>query len=324
MEAKREQAMVGVFVLVAAGLLLATTFALSGAFRRGDVSYRAYFKFAAGLEPGAAVRYAGGPQIGRIATVHADPQDTSRMEINFTVQPDTPVKTDSRAKISSLSALGENFLEIVPGTVQAAPAPPGSVLASSEYVSLDDLTAKLNDLAPVAQNLLKQMTDRVSELHETIARVNDSLSPENRRNIAASLGQVRGMLEEDRPRVTRTLGNVEAASARLTPLLDDFKKTVAQANEAISHVDATLMENRLDVRKAVQEMRQALASAAELTGRLDQILDYNSDDIDDILENMRHVAENLKQFTETIKTRPYTLIRSASPPARTPGAEPKP
>ena len=57
MEARREQAAVGLFVLVAAGLLIVTVFALGGAFSSSPVTYRAYFPFAGGIEPGATVRY---------------------------------------------------------------------------------------------------------------------------------------------------------------------------------------------------------------------------------------------------------------------------
>ena len=97
MESKREQALVGLFVLVAAGLLVVTVFLLSGTFGRGDIPYRAYFKNAGGLSPGAEVRYAGGPPVGRVKKVKSDPQDPTRMEIDFSVQPDVPVKTDSIA-----------------------------------------------------------------------------------------------------------------------------------------------------------------------------------------------------------------------------------
>ncbi len=49
MESKREQVLVGLFVLVAAGLLVVTVFLLSGRLTRGAVPYRAYFKNAGGL-----------------------------------------------------------------------------------------------------------------------------------------------------------------------------------------------------------------------------------------------------------------------------------
>ena len=96
-------------------------------------------------------------------------------------------------------------------------------------------------------------------------------------------------------------------------MLDDLKKTSAQANQALNHVDAMIGENRPDVRQAVIELRKSLATVDDLTGRLDQTLDVNSENIDELLENFRHVSENLKEFTNTIKTKPYTLLRANTP-----------
>ncbi|MFZ0640584.1 MAG: hypothetical protein WA020_03770 [Candidatus Acidiferrales bacterium] len=91
----------------------------------------------------------------------------------------------------------------------------------------------------------------------------------------------------------------------------------------LSHIDATLLENRPDLRQAVSQMRATLTSTSALTDQLNSILNANSDNLDDIIENMREITENLKAFTETIKTRPATLIRSASPPEHEPGQLPK-
>ncbi len=323
MNEKREQAAVGLFVLVAAGLLLATIFTLTGAFSHAGPKYHAYFKFAAGLGPGATVRYAGGPQVGRVEEVHSDPKDPRRMEITFQVRPGTPVKTDSVVKIYSLSPLGDNYLEIAPGSLNAPRAPSGTELKGADYASFEDVKEMLNQIGPQAQQLLKNLNGRVTELRETIARVNELLNEQNRANISASLSHVRGMLEEDRPKVKSTLTHLDDASAKVGPLLDDFKKTVAQANDAISHIDATLMENRPDLRKAVVELWDALASAQSLTSQLDRRLTANSENIDEILQNMRDITENLREFTDTIKTRPYTLIRASGPPPRRPGESPK-
>ena len=65
MSPRTEQVAVGVFVLVVAALLLATVVAVSGAFSHSGVEHRSYFKFAGGIEPGAAVRY-GGMKAGRV------------------------------------------------------------------------------------------------------------------------------------------------------------------------------------------------------------------------------------------------------------------
>jgi len=319
MESKREQALVGLFVLVAGGVLVATVFALTGAFGGTAATYRAYFPFAGGLEPGATVRYAGGPKVGRVEKLQLDPKDSSRIEIVFSVRSGLPVKTDSHVKIMSLSPLGDNHLEIVPGSEKAALATAGMILPSDPYVDFNALTAKINDIAPQAQQLLKTLNERASELQVTLARVNDLLSDSNRANLAATLAETRGMIAENRAPLKSTLQNVNSATQKLEPLLEDLRKTSAQANETLNHVDSLIGENRADVRQAVKDLRASLATVNDLTGRLDQILDVNSDNIDELLENLRHVSQNLKEFTNTIKTRPYTLIRANNPREHKPG-----
>lgn len=323
MQAKRERAFVGLFVLVVTGLLVVTVFSLTGILGSGEPIYRVYFKDAGGLGPGSEVRYAGGPPVGRVVSVRNDPQNPTRMEIEFRVDPQVPIKTDSKAKISSLSPLGDHFLGIVPGSANAPRAVPGAVLAAAPYASFDDLTTKISDLAPQATVLLQNLNARAIELQETIRRVNGLLDTTNRANIAASLANVRGMLVEDRPTLRSTLNNLNGSSSKLAPLLDDFKKTANQASAALSHIDATLMENRPDLREAVIQMRATLTSADALTDELNTIVNANSDNLDEIIGNLRDITDNMKAFTETIKTRPSALIRSSLPPEHQPGQVPK-
>jgi phospholipid/cholesterol/gamma-HCH transport system substrate-binding protein len=321
MQPKREQALVGLFVLIAVAVLFATVFTMSGAFERSTMKFHAYFPFAGGLEPGATVRYAGGPKVGRVDSIKLDPQNPARLDIVFSVQSDLPVKVDSSLKIMSMSPLGDNHLEILPGSAQAPRAASGAALPSQKYVDFNALTAQLNDLNPQAQELLRNLNDRASEVKETIARVNDLLGPQNRANLAATIANARGMLEENRPQIKTTLHNVNAVSEKLQPLLEDFRKTSEQANETLNHVDAMVGENRADVRQAVIELRRTLVNLTDASARIDQTLDANSENIDEVLDNMRHVTENLKEFTATIKTRPYTLIRATNPRQHKPGEQ---
>lgn len=321
MQPKREQALVGLFVLTAVAGLFATVFTMSGAFGQSTTKFHAYFPFAGGLEPGATVRYAGGPKVGRVDSVRLDPQNPARLDIVFSVQSDLPVKTDSGVKIMSMSPLSDNHVEILPGSAQAPRAASGALLPSQKYVDFNALTAQLNDLNPQVQQLLGNLNDRASEMKETIARVNDLLGPQNRANLAATLANTRGMIEENRPQIKTTLRNVNAVSEKLQPLLEDFRKTSAEANEALSHIDAMVGENRADVRQAVIELRRTLTTMTDASARIDQTLDVNSENIDELLDNVRQVTENLKEFTATIKTRPYTLIRASNPREHKPGEQ---
>jgi virulence factor Mce-like protein len=321
---RRQEAIVGLFVLIAATLLIVTVFSLTGFFNRSDVLYRAYFKNAGGLRPGAEVRYAGGPPIGRIQEVRYDTHDTTRMEITFRVKPEIPVKTDSRAAISSNSPLSDNFLEIVPGSNAAQRAPSGATLNSNEYVGFGDLEAEIADLAPQAKVLLKNLNQRVVELQTTVERVNDVLSDKNRANLSASLGTIRGVLDENRQPLHSTVTHFEEASAKIAPLLDDLKKTNADAQKTINTLEGTIAENRTDLRQSIEELRHVLETANNVTDQLDRTLNANGENIDDILSNFRQASQNLRQFTETLKQRPYTLLRSSLPPPHIPGKASKP
>jgi len=313
MEARREQAIVGLFVLVASGLLVATVFVLGGAFAGSAKTYHAYLPFAGGLEPGAAVRYAGGPKVGRVEQLRINPQNPSQIEITFSVKPELPVKTDSKVRIMSMSPLGDNHLEVVPGTQQAAMAPSGSTLQAEPFVDFNAITSRINEIAPQAQQLITTFNERATELKVTITRINDLMSDQNRNNLAATIANTRGMLEENRPKLRSTLDHVDKSSAKLEPLLDDLRKTSGQASKTLEHVDALIAEDRPDIHKVLVQLRQNLDSIQDLTGQLNNTLGANSENIDEILENMRHVSENLKEFTEIIKARPYTLLRSSAP-----------
>jgi phospholipid/cholesterol/gamma-HCH transport system substrate-binding protein len=321
---RRQEAVVGLFVLIAATILIATVFSLTGFFNRGDVPYRAFFKNAGGLRPGAEVRYAGGPPVGRIEDVRTDARDTTRMEIVFRVKPDVPIKIDSTATISSNSPLSDNFLGIVPGTNAAPRAPAGSTLKSLEYVGFGELEAELADLGPEARVLLGNLNQRATELQVTVARINDLLNDRNRANLSATIGSVRGVIDENRKPLHSTVTHFDEASAKIAPLLDDLKKTNADAQKTINTLEGTIAENRTDLRESIAELRRVLDNANNVTEQLDRTLNANGENIDDILNNFRQASQNLRQFTETLKQRPYTLLRSSLPPAHEPGKVSKP
>jgi len=105
----------------------------------------------------------------------------------------------------------------------------------------------------------------------------------------------------------------------LGPVLQNFRETSDEANRTLDHLDSMLGENRPDVRQAIIELRQTLANMTDVTSRVDQTLDVNSENIDELLDNMRRVTQNLSEFTATIKARPYTLIRATNPREHKPG-----
>jgi phospholipid/cholesterol/gamma-HCH transport system substrate-binding protein len=322
MESKHENALVGLFTLIAAALLVFVVFVLSGTFGKGNIPYRAYFKNAGGLGPGAEVHFAGGPPVGRVRKVASDPNNSTRMEIDFDVEPSVPVKTDSMAEITSNTPLADNYLGIQAGSLNAPPAPRNSVLNSKEYTSLADIAGMIAQLEPNANTLISNLNDRVVQLKVTMDRIDDVLNDQNRGNISGTVADLHGMLDENRANIRSTLGHVNDSSAKLGPLIDDFHKTAAKASDTLGHIDDTIGEDRPDLHKAIADLRQSLDSAVTLTAQLNNTLGTNTENLDEIIENLRHITENMNEFTETIKTRPYTLIRASGLKPHVPGEAP--
>jgi len=336
MDAVRERTLVGAFVLIAGALLLGTTVVLSGGLSGATVSHRAYFKFAGGVQSGAPVRY-GGMTVGKVQRVRVDPGDTTRIEIDLTVNRDAPIKTDSIAKISTLGPLTDNYIEITTGSQQAALLPPDSPMQSMEAFGLPQLGDAAQALMPDVQKAIQKLNTSLDGLQLTLTRANDLLNDRNRAQIAGtisglnglvaevrpkanqSLDQLNGMLTETRPKVAASLSNVQDLTTKMTPLLDSLNVTIARANDTLGHLDGMLTENRPDIRAVVTGLRDTLAKSNGLLGQLNQTFDQNSGNIDELLENLRLTTENLRALTETLSRSPASLIRGIRVPDRKPG-----
>lgn len=322
MKSKREEAAVGLFVLIAAALLIGTVLAVSGTFSSGDIPHHTYFKSAGGLLPGAMVRYAG-MNAGKVKAVRVDPGDSTRIEIDFAVQRDIPVKIDSVAKIAALGALSDNFVEVGTGTKDSPLAPPGSELKSAETIGLGDIGDMIGSLEPVANQVLQNLNQRLAELQVTTTRINDLLNDKNRNEISGSLGNLNSMLSDGRPKIAASLTNVQNASAQLTPILDNLKTTMTRANDVLSHLDMDLVENHQDIRTIVIQLRETIASASELMEQLKNTTTNNTDNIDQTMSNIRATTENLRMLTDSLKNNPSVLIRGGSGKDRKPGESEK-
>jgi phospholipid/cholesterol/gamma-HCH transport system substrate-binding protein len=318
-----EEIKVGAVVAVAAVVFLVALVFIGGVdlLRKKKVEYTTYFKFAGGLEPGSLVRY-GGLKVGTIKSASLDPTDSTRIRVGIQVDPGTPVKTDSKARISSLGFLGENYLEISSGTRDAAPLPPGSEIPAAEIVQLADVFNNVNNITVIATKLVNDLDDRILVLsdntNQLIKNLNDVVSPENKGHFSSVLAQSDDMLKESRPHIDKTLANVESATGKMSPTIDNLNGTIGKANKLTDHLDAAVLENRQAIRDTLQRLQTSLADAQRMINNLDDTLGANRGNLDETLENIRATSQNLKEFTDTLKQHPYSLIRIKAEKDRVP------
>jgi phospholipid/cholesterol/gamma-HCH transport system substrate-binding protein len=337
MTPNRERVLVGLFVVVAATVLAVTTIAVWGGMGRSGISHRLYLKFSGGVQAGTAVRY-GGLRVGTVQSVRVDPGDSTRIQVDIVVDRDAPIKTDSVARLSSLGLLSDYYVEISTGTPQSPLAQSGSVLRSEETTGLANIGNTIEAMVPQAnaaltklaldldslQTVIRNANDLLNEnnranIGQALARANDLLSDSNRSQVADSLSNFNQLLAETRPKISTGLDNFNNAAEHLTPLIEDLRKTSARADQTLASIDTMLAEDRPDLKASLSELREVLETSKATVDQLQGIVNQNTSNVYDILDNMRASAANIRSLTETIKRSPSSLVRGIRVEDRRPG-----
>lgn len=301
-------------VIIAAVLFLSALVFVGGVnlLRKKKVTYTTYFRFAGGLEPGTFVRF-GGLKVGTVQEAHIDPEDSTRIRVTLQVAAGTPVRANSKARISSLGFLGENYVEVSPGTRDAALLPPGGEIPGLEIVQLAEVFNNVNNITVNANRLVNDLDDKflviANSTNQLINNLNSAVSAENRQHLQAALANADAMLAESRPRLKAALVNIESASAKLGPTIENANQTITQTKTLAGNMNSVVEENRRELRDALVRLHDSLADARRLMADIDDALMNNRANLDETLENVRATSQNLKQFTDAIKQRPFSLIR---------------
>lgn len=313
--AKREEEIkAGALIVVTIVLFLTALVFVGGVnlLRTKRVTYTTYFKFAGGLEPGAFVRF-GGLKVGTVQAAEIDPQDSTRVRVKIAVNVGTPIRKDSRAKISTLGFLGENYLEISPGTRQAEMLPPGGELAADEVVQMADILNNVNIATSNANTLIKHVDDRLlvisGKVEDLVSNFNSVVNAENRKRIDSIIANIDGLLAENRAPLKSAIRNVDSTTEKLGPTIDNANQTITETKKLATNLNGTIEENRKEIHDALIQLRTSLIEAQALMANVQDTLDNNRANLDETLENIRAASQNLKEFTDQVKRQPYSLIR---------------
>jgi len=323
MARRDEEIKVGALLIVAIVLFLAALVLVGGVnlLRKKKVTYTTYFRFAGGVEPGNFVRF-GGLKVGTVRSADIDPQDSTRIRVRLEVNDGTPLRADSRARISTLGFLGENYIEVSPGTREAALLKPGSEIPAVEIVQLADILNNVNSISVHADKLVKAVDDRflllADNANQLMNNLNAVVSPENRRRLDSALANVDALLAESRPRLKTTLANVETASAKLGPTIENAHSAMAETKTVAANLNAVVEENRQEIHQALVDLGASLQDARRLMADIDEVLASHRENLDESMENLRASSRNLKEFTDIIKRRPFSLIRIKAEKDRVP------
>ena len=300
------EAKVGAFVLGCFAILAFTLiFLINAQFSRGTVPYRTYLRYAGGLEPGASVLF-GGINVGKIKAVQPWASDPTKIEILFDVKKDTPLNEKSVAKLGLVSVMSAASLSITTGSNNAKRLPPGSAISSQEGASLDEIAGKIAGVADNADGLITQvrgeLQDITGDARSVLANLNAVTGKPNQQKIQAVLDNVNGLLAAERPKIDR--------------LTDQLNTLAEHADTTVQNVNGTVTDVREPLRNDLAELQTTLQQAKALLSDMQVVVRANDYKIDDTIENLRTATDNLDQLTDSLKQRPWSLVRIRQPKER--------
>ena len=300
------EAKVGAFVLGCFAILAFTLVYLFNAqFSRHTTPYRTYLRYAGGLEPGASVLF-GGINVGKVTAVRPWSSDPTRIEILLEVKQGTPLNEKSVAKLGLVSIMNSAALSITTGSNEAKRLPPGSAIPSREAASLDEIAGKLATVADNADSLITQAKGELGgisgDARSLLANLNNVTGPPTQQKVQAILNQVDGMLTDERPKIDR--------------LSDQLLVLSQHADSTVENVNGTVTDLREPMRKDLAELKTTLQEAKTLLANMQVIVRANDYKINDTVDNLRVATENLDQLTDSLKQRPWSLIRIKQPKER--------
>ena len=308
------EAKVGLFVVGALIIFVVTFLSVATIQLAGEkVPYRTYFRFAGGLDTGDTVRF-GGLQAGVITDVGPSEDDPTMAEVKFEMRSDVPVNVESVATISSISALGDNYLEVTPGTKEAARLPPNGVVKSEEAITFSDITKKVAAVTDTANALMVDVKDDIElligDLRVLTANLQEITGETNQQNIEKLFANSNELIESQGPKIDQITTQIQDLLVKVDDTIVDLRKVAATADETVQNVNRTVEETREPIKRDLAELEATLVQARQTIEEMQALVLANRGDINQTIENFRETSENLEQFSDEIRQRPWSLLRT--------------
>lgn len=250
----------------------------------------AVFEDAQGLTAGAIVRL-NGVRVGQVESVKLGP---NAREVLVTLQIDSGVEIPrgSTLQTSGISALGEVNVEITPplGAGAGRPLTAGDTLVASSVPDIFDLIAgESNSLTARADTALIGAVNTFTQLDRILTNSGDDLQ--------AVLAQLRFLTQaatqtliDERQRISRSLGSLEAAAANASSVSDRVGRNVEDLSVVVGN-DVVATSGTV---RALAETNADSVTAAinNLSAALRQV-DTNLRTLDALTVNLSTLTTNL-------------------------------
>lgn len=284
METRAHHVLIGLFTLGTA--VAALLFALWMSYAAGERNYQPYRilfeRSVSGLSIGSKVQY-NGIEVGDVTELTLNPDDPRQVIASVRVYEDTPVKTDTRAKLAFASITGSMSVQLYGGT----PESPRLVNQT------DSMAPFINaDPSPIA-TLFDEGETMIQNINSILINVNELFNDGNREQAATILTSI--------AQITEMIASQQTALDQNMALFGEVSR---QATATLESIDTLSLEATQLLRQDGQQMMRSAESAsrdvASAAQRIEQLVNDNADAVDSTLQGAQDIAPALSALRSTL------------------------
>ncbi|MCV3270691.1 MlaD family protein [Roseobacter sinensis] len=290
METKANYLLIGVFTLL--GVIGAVGLLLWLAKIEVDRQYAYYdilFDDVAGLGAASGVRYSGLP-VGQVIDLALDEQDPSRVRVRIEVEAETPITSETVARLQAQGVTGVSYVALSGGSQTAQPLPEDAVIRSersalqSVFEGAPELLERaiglLDDINTVFDDQNRQaVTTILDNLATSSGRLDSVLSDVE--TLSADLGSAAQGVAAFADRLERLGDTAETTLTTANDMLNRAGQTFDSANETITTIETFTTDQltplasdlRSTVRSGGEVIERLGENADTVTGRLNTLAD---------------------------------------------------
>ncbi|HCA03925.1 MlaD family protein [Vreelandella alkaliphila] len=284
METRAHHVLIGLFTLgTAAAALL---FALWMSYAAGERNYQPYRilfeRSVSGLSIGSKVQY-NGIEVGDVTELTLNPDDPRQVIASVRVYEDTPVKTDTRAKLAFASITGSMSVQLYGGT----PESPRLVNQT------DSMAPFINaDPSPIA-TLFDEGETMIQNINSILINVNELFNDGNREQagtILTSIAQITEMIASQQTALDQNMALFGEVSRQATTTLESIDTLSQEATQLL----------RQDGQQMMQSAESASRDVASAAQRIEQLVNDNAGAVDSTLQGAQDIAPALSALRSTL------------------------
>ena len=295
MDYKSSEIKAGIFIFISIVVFFAFLAAIIGVSSFSEKEeYRIRFRYVGGIEKGSAVRYAG-LHVGSVVDVRLTDDGFPGAEVIIQVEKSTPIRQDSKAYMTTIGLMGSTYIEVTSGTPETPLLPPGALIISDDVPGL----AQISGVA----------TDAAAELTELLHRLNEVFDQDNRNRISETIESMHSIAEISEEKIKITL-------EKLNSLIAEFHDMTVITKNVIVENDTALTNSVHHLETLLNQSRETLDSVNGVLSEVDRSIFENQHQYNQIMDNLNSMTKNINDFSQTIKERPWTLVRKTVPPER--------